>query len=338
MKKIYKDFPSFTEYVQFKVKFSLMKCHKALFASRKEKAAFRHQTKIDRINRKMKSSRFKMESVIRASVSAEIKSDVTFKHSGHSGDIIYSLPAIKALSRGRPATLYLQPGQPAYFPSEMRPHPVGDVKLNAYMANALLPLLRIQPYLSAVEIYSGQSIDYDLDAFRDVWLPTDRGHIARWYFWVYGIAGDLSKPWLHISGYKSADNAIVLARSHRYQNGDLDFHFLNDFGEIRFVGTRAEYEDMKRILPNLKYVECNDFLCLAHVIRSARFFIGNQSFPYAIAEALKVPRVLEVYPYCPNVIPEGENAYEAFFQPTFKYIVEQLMGRTEMLCHSSTAN
>lgn len=328
MKTRYKDFPSYTEYVQFKLKFNLMKCHKAFFASRKEKAAFKCQAKIDRINRKMQGNRIKMEAVIGAFAEAENKSEVTFKHSGHSGDIIYSLPAIKALSNGRPATLYLQTDQPAYFPSEMRPHPVGDVKLNMYMAKALLPLLRMQPYLPEVEIYSGQSIDYDLDAFRDVWLPTDRGHIARWYFWVYGVAGDLSKPWLHIPENKSADNTIVLARSHRYQNGDLDFHFLNDFGEIRFVGTRAEYEDMKKILPDLKYVECNDFLCLANVIRSARFFIGNQSFPYAIAEALKVPRVLEVSPYCPNVIPEGDGAYEAFFQPTFKHIVEQLMGRT----------
>jgi ADP-heptose:LPS heptosyltransferase len=75
------------------------------------------------------------------------------------------------------------------------------------------------------------------------------------------------------------------------------------------------------LLPRLHYAECSDFLQLARVVKSARLFIGNQSFPYALAEALKVPRILEVCPLYPVVTPTGDNAGEAFFQASFERLV-----------------
>ncbi|MEK7224455.1 MAG: hypothetical protein AAB221_02085, partial [Bacteroidota bacterium] len=60
------------------------------------------------------------------------------------------------------------------------------------------------------------------------------------------------------------------------------------------------------------------------VIAGCKFFIGNQSFPFALAEALKVKRALELCFECPNVIPEGENAYDFVYQPQFEKIVRQL--------------
>jgi len=38
-------------------------------------------------------------------------------------------------------------------------------------------------------------------------------------------------------------------------------------------------------------------------------FIGNQSMPFAIAEQLKVKRILEQHYLCPNVIPQGGECY-----------------------------
>ena len=265
---------------------------------------------------------------------AKQKKQVAFKHAGNAGDIIYCLPALKVLAEGRPSILYLQLDQPATYSEGS--HPLGNVTLNAAMANALLPLLRAQPYLQVVEIYHGQPIDYDLDLFRNLLIDFGRGHIARWYYLAFGITADLSNPWLHIPLSESQGNTIVLARSNRYRNENLDFHFLNEIGKIRFVGLKAEYEDMRRILPRLEYVACADFLQLARVIRSARFFIGNQSFPYSVAEAMKVPRILEVCPRCPNVIPDGENGYEAYFQPAFERVVEQLMRLTDSQSNKAT--
>ena len=67
-----------------------------------------------------------------------------------------------------------------------------------------------------------------------------------------------------------------------------------------------------------------NFYDLARIIAGCKFFIGNQSFPFALAEGLKVKRVLELYFECPNVIPAGEHAYDFCYQEQFEKIVKQL--------------
>ena len=89
-----------------------------------------------------------------------------------------------------------------------------------------------------------------------------------------------------------------------------------------------EYERMKLSIPQLEYKKTDNFLSLASTIAGAKLFIGNQSFPYSLAEAIKVPRILESYYLSPNVIPEGENAYEFSFQPQFEFLVKKLLKNT----------
>lgn len=260
--------------------------------------------------------------------SRPVTREITFKHSGNAGDVIYALPAMKALSNGHPAKLFLRTNVPINGWSETE-HPLGRFGLTAEMAANLKPLLTHQAWLPSVEIHAGEAVDYDLDAFREVPdIKGDRGDILRWYAWLFAVQADLAQPWLEIRPPPSVGNKIVLARSARYRNPALSFAFLRAMGEIDFVGTRSEFNEMKQILPQLRHAECADFLQLARTIKSARFFIGNQSFPYSIAEGLKVPRILEVCPPCPNVVPRGGNAAEAFFQPSFEKLVGRLWQQT----------
>ena len=74
----------------------------------------------------------------------------------------------------------------------------------------------------------------------------------------------------------------------------------------------------------MKYKNVSNFLEFAGIIAGCKFFIGNQSFPFAVAEGLKVKRVLEVCFECPNVIPEGKDAYDFCYLPQFEKIVKQL--------------
>lgn len=255
-------------------------------------------------------------------------SEITFKHSGNAGDIIYALPAIKALSAGRPARLFLKLDVPVSSWTE-KEHPIGKVGLNAPMVEFLRPLLEHQVWLSSIQIHNGEAVDYDLDMFREVPnIKGDRGDIAHWYFWMFAVSADLSQSWLEVRPPPVPSAKIVLARSPRYHNPFINYAFLRDFGEIDFVGTPSEFEEMKQTLPKLRHLECGDFLQLARVIKAARFFIGNQSFPYAVAEALKVPRILEVCPDIPNVIPAGGNTGEAFFQPNFEKLVRHFWEQT----------
>ncbi len=197
------------------------------------------------------------------------------------------------------------------------------------MARLLIPLLEHQPWLSSVQIYNGEPVDYDLDLFRTIpSIKTGRGSLAHWYFWMLPVSADLSKPWLEVRPRPASEGKVVLARSPRYRNLNLGYAFLRKFGEMDFVGTPAEFEEMKQALPELRYVGCKDFLQLARVIQAARFFIGNQSLPFAVAEALKVPRILEVCPRMPDVVPTGGDTGEAYFQPNFEKLVESFWEKT----------
>lgn len=261
--------------------------------------------------------------------------EVTFKHSGNAGDVIYALPAIKALSNGRPAKLYLKTGVPVNGWSK-REHPLGKSGLTDEMVSKLKPLLESQPWLSSVQVHQGEFVQYDLDVFRQIPdIKADHGDITRWYFWLHGANADLSKPWLEIDPPPTKTDArIVMARSTRYRNPHLSYAFLRDTKAIDFIGTRDEFAEMQKLLPQLRHAECLDFLQLARRIQSASFFIGNQSFPYSVAEALKVPRILETCPLYPNVIPVGGDAAEAFFQPHFEKLVRLFIRKADARAQS----
>ena len=57
---------------------------------------------------------------------------------------------------------------------------------------------------------------------------------------------------------------------------------------------------------------------MASIIKSSKFFLGNLCFAYSIAEALKVPRILETCPDFPVVFPCGENAFDFYHQNHFE--------------------
>ena len=71
------------------------------------------------------------------------KNFVSFKHSGNSGDIIYSLPAMLALSQEKDIHVYLHANQP--INNMNLNHPLGNVMLNNKMIEMLKPLLLFQP-------------------------------------------------------------------------------------------------------------------------------------------------------------------------------------------------
>ena len=79
---------------------------------------------------------------------------------------------------------------------------------------------------------------------------------------------------------------------------------------------------MKTQIPALQFYKVNNFLEMATIIAGSKLFIGNQSFPFSLAEGLKANRLLEVYFQCPNVIPTGNNGFNFCFQPQFEQLVK----------------
>jgi hypothetical protein len=251
--------------------------------------------------------------------------EININHSGNAGDIIYALATLKRIHEltGVNINLYLKISQPRAMPKHMS-HPLGTVMLNQKMVDLLAPLVLSQNYINGCETYNGQQIHIDLDFFRSKLIPVDRGNIARWCGYLTGVTPQLWKNWLTIEPNKTYANTIVLARSERYRNTSINYAFLQKYNDVIFIGVASEFEDMRQSIPNLKWVQVDDFLKLAQIIAGCKFFIGNQSFPFSIAEGLKVPRILELYYEIANVIPEGENAYDFFFQEHFESLVNEL--------------
>lgn len=250
---------------------------------------------------------------------------VTCKHSGNAGDVIYSLPAGRILGGTRGVSLKLALDVPLQDRMISAGHPLGGVQLNRKMYDMLAPLLGAQEYIKELGAHEGGPVDYDLDSFRDSPLQLDRIGISRWYFHMFGLAGDLAQPWLKVVPDETFAGTIIVSRSFRYRNVSLDYGVLKSYGAVAFVGLPEEFEDMRRQLPSIRRVEVNDFLELARVIAGSRLFIGNQSFPFSLAEGLKVRRILEADPGSPNVVPTGAHAYDVLFQRQFEHVLAKLL-------------
>jgi len=248
---------------------------------------------------------------------------VHFKHFGLIGDIIYAIPAMKALAGEKKIHLHLQINQKTLYKKSMK-HPNQGKILTEKSVEMLAPLLLAQPEFAVVDILKDQRIDYDLDEFRNFPFDYNTNHICRWYFHMYGITADLGQPWLKVEPDFAFKNEIVIARSFRYRAPGISYAFLAAYPHVTFVGLKEEYEDMKKVIPGLKHRTVNNFLEFAQIIAGAKFFIGNQSFPFAVAEGLKVPRALELCFECPNVIPEGKDAYDFLYQAQFEKVVKEL--------------
>ncbi len=250
-----------------------------------------------------------------------VKDEYHFKHSGNCGDIMYAIPAMLAIAKGKPIHLHLNIDRPTSYGKKV--HPLGNVMLNRKMVEMLQPLILSQPAFKTCDVWDKQEIDIDLDMIREYPFLLNRGNICRWYFLIFGEYYPLNKPWLELTPDTSLSNAILVARSQRYNAPGISYEFLKSYEHIYFVGVEPEFEEMKRSVPHIQYRPVNNFLDMAGLIAGCKLFIGNQSFPYSIAEAMKVNRLMEWYFQTPNVIVEGDNGFDFCFQPNFEKLVRE---------------
>jgi hypothetical protein len=259
---------------------------------------------------------------------AAVNKIINFNHSGNSGDIIYALPTLSEIYEitGADINIYFKLNQPLKLAHGFT-HPLGNVMLNQKMVDMLIPLIGSQPYIKDCGANADHNIDIDLDYFRAGAIPQDKGNIAHWCGYITGVNPVLWKKWLHVTPNREYKDQIVIARSERYRNPLIDFSFLSKYDNLVFIGVKSEYDDIVKSIPNIKWLQVDDFLQMAQIIAGCKFFIGNQSFPFSIAEGLKVPRVLEVSFDVINVVPEGEGGYDFFFQDHFEALVDRLNGK-----------
>jgi len=257
---------------------------------------------------------------------------IKFKTSSPSGDLISFLPGIKQMCNdiGAKAIIYQRLDMVGIsYDGAMHPYENRDkmpVCFNEYTFNMMKSLLITQPYIENFFIYSGEEVDIDLDKTRmENFTNQPKGSLNRWAFYVFPqMATDLSKKWLDVNAIKN-DN-IIINFTKRHRNYFMNYYFLKQFeNKIMFAGLKNEHEDFcKEWKLNIPLLEVEDFLELSSLIAGCKFFMGNQSFCFQLAEALKVPRILELFPLIPNVIPVGENAYDGYHQQSIEFYFNKL--------------
>lgn len=262
---------------------------------------------------------------------------VTVKHSINSGDAIANLAGLQHIYNklGKKIVFMQRLNLPGTYYSGCD-HPVKmedgtQVTMNDKQWSLLKPLIEAQPYIERTEIWEGQKADIDLDIIRgNEYSPMPIGDLARWTWYAHPLlACDLSEKWLHVP--KLQDNhwikdRIIINVTSRYRNPLINYTFLQEHADkIIFAGTKEEHTDFcndNDII--VSYLEVNNFLELAQFINECKFFIGNQSMCWWIADALKVKRMLEVCWEAPNCPPHGADGYDFLHQDACEIYFKKL--------------
>jgi len=229
---------------------------------------------------------------------------MTASHAGNIGDIIYSLPTFRELGGG---TISLRVSRllPRKFADDLR------------------PLLESQPYVKRVIVDENGNvpIDVELDAFRRRDIQLVGGHIGMWYNHTSGVFPDLSQKWIYANKNTKFFNAIIINRTKRYREDTISYELLNKVNRPKyFWGNDAEYEQFSYYVPCERLIFEN-YMELAEAIAGCYCFIGNTSFAYSLAEAMKVKRIVEVPRFSPNAFPIGAKGYQFSFQDMFDKIL-----------------
>jgi len=258
----------------------------------------------------------------------------TFKLSVFSGDAVYLLSAIRhvCLQAKTKAEIYLWLNRPWADSVEGQKHPYG---INEYALTMMKPLMESQNYIACFQEWKGEDIKVDLDEIRTKTFSTmPQGSIMRWAGQIWpDMQPDSSKAWIdvvdatwdhYVDIKTNVEGSILINRTGRWRNDMINYWFLREYQEkLLFVGLQEEHEAFcKEWELKIPLLKVNNFLELAIAIRSCRYFIGNQSLCFALAEAMKVPRLLEVCRYAPNVIPSGAHGYDFLHQFALEWFVK----------------
>lgn len=259
--------------------------------------------------------------VDKISKNIESKNDLTFKHSGHLGDLFYALPLIKELSKTHQCTLLIN--TEVEYDGYYHKHPAGKLMISKKLYEMAYPLLNSQEYLYKVEkLEDKHQVDIDLDLFRK--LPATKCfHSVRWYFQLVGLQADLALPYFNVEPHSTIKDKVVVVKTERAANPFTNYQFLKNYSDILFLGTKKEYDVFVKSVPNAAFYDAKDFLELAQIIKASRFYVSNQTMAYAIAEGLKVPRILEAYPDFPVIFPIGGKGKDVYFQNHFEQTFKQ---------------
>jgi hypothetical protein len=212
------------------------------------------------------------------------------------GDIIASLPSIRALGGGR-----LILGREA----------TGHRKsLSDDDIFSIKSLLDGQPYIVGVESGVRTTGCIDFTGFRGT--EKDAMNLANWQAKYVGAIISI-EPWLSVKSKKHG--RPVVSRTARYHNPAFPWGaVIKRLGNPLFIGSQSEYEDFQEEFGcTIEYCATKTLLSVAQVVAGASVFAGNQSCPFWIAAALGIKCIQETcLESCDSILNRSGMYYPAF--------------------------
>jgi hypothetical protein len=237
---------------------------------------------------------------------------LVFHHSGDAGDVVYSLPVIKAYGGG---VLVLSADNHHPWPTPTRWQlSGGDI---GWVEN-LAPLMEVQDYIWKT-IYAQKmppAVDVDLNVFREYYRGNSRDFLkplVELHKKAFGLPFDDEERWLRVDYPVTVPGRdLCVSRTGRY-HCDVPF----PWGELVkkyqhrmfFLGTEDEFGRFQAEYGagTVVHVRTANLLEVARYIAGARVFLGNQSSPLAIAHGLGQNSVIETWLQNPNCMLERQN-------------------------------
>lgn len=223
-------------------------------------------------------------------------------HSGDLGDIIYGLLFASQLGKIK---LFLGPDPKLFLRAQMTPETFAWLK----------PLFDRQDWIIKSEFRSTvPSVQYNLNDFRQTWFSGRKRSTTLFaayaeHFRAPPLREDI--PWLKADPEYNKQYPIVIARSPRYRSPDFPWQMVSGYyaGRMQFIGHEDEYREwVASYGKTAVHRPVKNALDMANVIAGSELFIGNQSFPMALALALNVRVVQEVCPRTPDCVFRRPNA------------------------------
>jgi len=206
-----------------------------------------------------------------------------FFHSGATGDIIFSLPTIKAMGGGK---LYI-------------------TNFDKQRSESIKRLIEVQPYITEVEIRDGWSPGYDLNRFRD--YASHNNNLVEAHFRGQNIPIDPTwkEGWLTLPEPNfelfPTKKYSVINRTTNYADPNFNWakevEYLKTISdEVYFLGYFKEWQLFNNIFgTDINFVDL-DFLEGAYFIKNAVMFSGCYSCWSTIAMGLGLTYRLEQAP------------------------------------------
>ena len=205
-----------------------------------------------------------------------------FRHSGATGDIIFSLPTIRHMGGGK---LIIYP-------------------FHEQRAKSIKKLIEIQPYITEVEISDSNDFTHDLNKFRDVFKGANDS-IVEAHFRGQGITEypEYKSGWLTLpkKDMMYLHSYSIINRTTNYADPNFDWkkevEYLETISdEVFFIGYKEECDIFNHTFgTNVKFIDV-DFLEGAYLLRDAAMFSGCYSCWSTIAQGLGINYRIEQAP------------------------------------------